>query len=180
LGKRKDLTGQKFGHLTVIEMLYDYEKSGKKRTVCRCICDCGNEKIADPWHIQNRPNASCGCMVKYYRALHNRTNEIGNKYGRLLITGIDYSVKPSVAICKCDCGNIIRRNKAEVVCGDIQSCGCLHRDRVAEVNTKDFTDMVSDSGVVFVSRAYKNKRVFGCGTVFARYAEKHLLHYRQK
>lgn len=152
--KRKDLTGQKFGYLTVVEMLYHY--NGGRHTHCKCLCDCGNEHIISADHLQKRNNVSCGCMSNYHRAINNRTNEIGNKYGRLTIIDIDYSVKPSIAICECDCGEIIRVIKADVVNFHTQSCGCLQSEMTSQANEKDFTDVVSDSGVILKRRAYKN------------------------
>ena len=37
--KRVDLTGKKFGKLTVLETLYDY--NGYNRATYKCRCDCG-------------------------------------------------------------------------------------------------------------------------------------------
>lgn len=151
---KKDLTGQKFGHLTVVEMLYRY--NGGRRTYCKCLCDCGNEHIIGADHLQKRKNASCGCMSNYYKAINNRTNEIGNKYGRLTVLDIDYDVSPSVAICECDCGKVIKAVKADVVSLHTQSCGCLQSEMTSKANEKDFTNVVSDSGVILKRRAYKN------------------------
>ena len=152
--KRKDLTGQKFGHLTVVEMLYRY--NGGRHTHCRCVCDCGNEHVISADKLQKRKNVSCGCMSNYYRIINNRTNEIGNKYGRLTIVDIDYNIKPSVAICECNCGEIVRVSKADVVSGHTQSCGCLQSERASVVNEKDFSNIVSDAGVIIKRKAYKN------------------------
>lgn len=154
--KRKDLTGQKFGHLTVVEMLYHY--NGGRHTHCKCICDCGNEHIISADKLQKRENVSCGCMSNYYRTINNRTNEIGNKYGRLTIIDIDYNERSSIAICQCDCGEIVRTSKTGVVSGHTQSCGCLQSERASMANEKDFTNIVSDTGVVIKRRAYKNSR----------------------
>lgn len=141
--------------LTVVEMLYQHNNS--RRTYCRCICDCGNEKIIEASHLQSRNNLSCGCMTTYYRTLHNRTNEIGKKYNMLEIIDIDYSVKPSIAVCKCDCGNIKRISKADVVSGHIKSCGCLQKRIASKVNTKDFFGIISESGVKLINKNQKNK-----------------------
>lgn len=44
--ERLDLTGQKYGRLTVIERADDYiTKSGKSIKRWKCKCDCGNETI---------------------------------------------------------------------------------------------------------------------------------------
>lgn len=42
----QDLTGQRFGKLTVLERADDYiSPSGHKMTRWLCKCDCGNQKI---------------------------------------------------------------------------------------------------------------------------------------
>lgn len=58
----KDLTGQKFGRLTVIKMA-DYRKKGKITWVCRC--DCGNY-VDMPGINLTKANGtkSCGCICK--------------------------------------------------------------------------------------------------------------------
>ena len=61
MGKRIDLTGQKFGKLTVIEMIYG---SGDKKTYCRCKCDCGNEVIREQYGLKRTKMPSCGCARK--------------------------------------------------------------------------------------------------------------------
>lgn len=138
-------------------MLYRY--NGGKHTYCKCECECGNEKIICIDHLK-RKNISCGCKATYYRSINNRTNEIGKKFGRLTIIDIDYSKKPSIAKCKCDCGNEIHIYKADVVSGHTQSCGCLQSDRTSESNTKDFSDIKSESGVIIVDKAYKKNGVW--------------------
>lgn len=54
---RKDLTGQKFGRLTAIEI------SGRKGTkmLWRCLCDCGQEKFIQSSRLINGLVKSCGC-----------------------------------------------------------------------------------------------------------------------
>lgn len=152
--KRKNLIGNRYGHLIVEEMLYGYKG---KRTYCRCKCDCGNDHIIMADHLQNRRNPSCGCMVDYYKSINNRTNEIGKIYGQLKIVDIDYSNKPSIAICECSCGSIIRVNKADVVSGHTQSCGCFQAQQASKFNTKDFTGFKSESGVVICKPLYQNE-----------------------
>lgn len=58
-----DLTGQRFGMLTVVERVDDYvSPSGGKSPRWRCICDCGNEKIALSCWLRSGAVTSCGCM----------------------------------------------------------------------------------------------------------------------
>lgn len=59
LGKiRKDITGKKFGRLTVIRP--DTESSRRYRWVCRC--DCGNIKSIEGTKIRTGHTQSCGCL----------------------------------------------------------------------------------------------------------------------
>lgn len=53
-----DITGQRFNRLTVIERAH-VDKKGN--TYWRCICDCGQEKIARGTHVRGNIAKSCGC-----------------------------------------------------------------------------------------------------------------------
>lgn len=53
-----DLTGQRFGRLTVIERA---ENKGKQ-TRWRCKCDCGNETIIRSTDLTSGASKSCGCL----------------------------------------------------------------------------------------------------------------------
>lgn len=60
----KDLTGQKFGFLTVLELAY----TKNRKSYWLCLCDCGNKKIIRSDCLKSstgRPcTVSCGCYVK--------------------------------------------------------------------------------------------------------------------
>lgn len=56
--KSIDLTGQRFGRLTVVSK----EKSGKGRSRWRCVCDCGNEKYVLGYNLTSGATKSCGCL----------------------------------------------------------------------------------------------------------------------
>lgn len=60
MGKLKDLTGQKFGKLTVIERA---EKKGKY-SFWVCQCECGNKKIIRQDNLTTGHTTSCGCNAK--------------------------------------------------------------------------------------------------------------------
>lgn len=137
-------------------MLYGYNNG--RHTYCKCVCDCGNEKIVSVDYIKKQKYTSCGCQTNYLRSINNRTNELGNKYNRLTIIEIDYSTRPSVAKCVCDCGKEVIVPKAEVISGHTKSCGCLQSERTSKANTKDFSNKCSDSGVKIISRSHKNSR----------------------
>ena len=58
--KRLDLTGQRFGRLTV---LCPAENIGK-RTAWACRCDCGREITVKTCHLRNGHVTSCGCIKR--------------------------------------------------------------------------------------------------------------------
>ena len=57
MSKLKDLTGQRFGRLTVIKRA---ENDKHNRPTWLCRCDCGNEKIISSVSLQKQK--SCGCL----------------------------------------------------------------------------------------------------------------------
>ena len=60
-GRLKDLTGMKFGRLTVIER----RGSDKhKKALWLCKCDCGNEVIVRGSNLKDGFTTSCGCHQK--------------------------------------------------------------------------------------------------------------------
>lgn len=68
-GKRIDLTGLKFSHLTVIEYV-GKEKYGQ--TIWKCKCDCGNYKDIRGSKLRSGEVKSCGCMRHPYK--HHMTD----------------------------------------------------------------------------------------------------------
>ena len=59
--KFEDLTGQRFGYLTVIK------KAGKNKSdkiLWLCKCDCGKLKIIQGASLKNGRTKSCGCLRK--------------------------------------------------------------------------------------------------------------------
>ena len=56
-GKRLDLTGQRFGRLTVLHRVDNIDG----RTAWRCRCDCGRETAAKTYHLRSGHVTSCGC-----------------------------------------------------------------------------------------------------------------------
>ena len=67
MGKVKDLTGQKFGRLTVVKQsgFGNKNKHGSRYAKWLCKCDCGNycERTTDILK-RSRNDHSCGCLAK--------------------------------------------------------------------------------------------------------------------
>lgn len=54
-----DETGNRYGHLVVLEY---YGKNNDNKTLWRCQCDCGNEKITTGKSLRGGLCKSCGCL----------------------------------------------------------------------------------------------------------------------
>lgn len=65
MGCFKDLTGQKFGRLTVIRQngFTQPNKHGHRKAIWYCLCDCGNfvDRTTD---VLKKGRSSCGCRQK--------------------------------------------------------------------------------------------------------------------
>lgn len=61
----KQMIGEKFGKLTVVQRVEDYvAHNGKHRIMYLCKCDCGNEKVIRGEHLRSGHTQSCGCLRK--------------------------------------------------------------------------------------------------------------------
>lgn len=60
----KDLVGQRFGKLLVVENIEGRSKTGRK--LYKCLCDCGNEIILHTNQLTTHHTNSCGCLLSYY------------------------------------------------------------------------------------------------------------------
>jgi len=56
----EDLTGRRFGKLTVLK----HERVVGKNHQWMCICDCGNEKVIAVSSLRSGATKSCGCLAK--------------------------------------------------------------------------------------------------------------------
>lgn len=61
MSRRIDLTGQRFGRLTVIERA---ENSFDGHSRWMCICDCNRYCIVDSRNLKRGTTKSCGCMSR--------------------------------------------------------------------------------------------------------------------
>ncbi len=60
MSKRIDLTGQKFGRLTVTEYSHTHDGCA----FWKCICDCGNIVVVRSRDLRSGRTKSCGCLHK--------------------------------------------------------------------------------------------------------------------
>jgi len=61
MGKPIDMTGNRYGRLSVIEMS-GYNNHNQR--LWRCVCDCGNESEVIGFLLRQGQTKSCGCLLK--------------------------------------------------------------------------------------------------------------------
>src|ERR1035437_10132264 len=76
--KRIDLTGQKFGKLTVIQ--YDHTEKPRGTAFYLCLCECGNNVICQSGHLKSGHTQSCGCFQQEQAKIASTNNTWGRKY----------------------------------------------------------------------------------------------------
>lgn len=75
---RLDLSGQRFGRLTAIEMV---GPDRYKQIVWRCLCDCGNEAFVSASRLYRGVVRSCGCLRRDTTRINKTIH--GHRYERL-------------------------------------------------------------------------------------------------
>lgn len=150
MAKAIDLTGQKFGHLTVIERDFEAQEQHKpeRQAWWKCYCDiCKQTKSLRASVIKK--SQTCGCKRnsdKKERKLIQpkpKTKEnfrgidlTGQKFNRLLV--LEYADEKHQVFygnkhkntwkCLCDCGNIHYATTENLRRGDTPSCGCITKE----------------------------------------------------
>lgn len=133
-----DLTGQRFGKLTVIDRADDIiDKSGRKIVAWHCKCDCGKKCVVRSTNLKNGITKSCGCIARKIRRTKrdtpnkNAEDFIGRQFG---VLKIEKEIKPyrdpkgnkrRRFRCKCYCGKYKDVRIDELTNGFVVSCGCL-------------------------------------------------------
>lgn len=60
---KHDLTGKKFGRLTVIKRQPLSESRTRTTVYWTCLCDCGKSTVARSYELRNLSHRSCGCLI---------------------------------------------------------------------------------------------------------------------
>ena len=149
-----DLTGRRFGRLTVIE------DSGRRRGGCvlwRCRCDCGGEALYTRGQLTGGKAVSCGCQRR--RGGHARRDLTGQRFGRLTalypVEKKDRRTATSACWrCRCDCGKETDVYAASLLHGLTRSCGCLNHEH--RVRMHEYMHYGNDTCVERLVRAQKN------------------------
>lgn len=93
MGKFIDMTGQRFGRLTVIKRAKNHiQPNGVNVVMWECKCDCGNEIIVSGMSLRRGDTKSCGCFHKECASNQGRKNKKYNTYDLSGDYGIGYTL----------------------------------------------------------------------------------------
>ena len=135
----KDRTNIKYGRLTAMEYM------GK--SMWKCKCDCGNEKIVFGGHLEDGHTKSCGCFRP------PRTNLENQVFGKLTVKNWEGNGKWK---CQCECGTEVLVQTYNLKNGNTQSCGCLQKQRAGEAS---FISLIGNRyGKLIVQERVENNR----------------------
>ena len=160
-----DLTGKKFGRLTVLYRDKEYQTQHNSRYVYwRCKCECGNEVTVKGILLTQGKTKSCGCLHREQSKINGGFKDLtGKRYGKLTVIGIDEEYRKQHHIkanhtywkCKCDCGNIVSVLGNSLNNGRTVSCGC----RLKEVGKEQALDLTGQrfGKLVALKRVENNK-----------------------
>ena len=158
MGKFFDLTGKRFGMLTVLGGAENkYSKIGKPIVMWKCLCDCGGETIASTGSLNSGNKTTCGCKK------NREQNLIGQRYGKLKVIKRHGSKKKNGILeweCLCECGNttIVSTKNLQRKDNPTISCGCT-KPKYENLIGKRFGKLVvikeSDDYVLKTGEHYK-------------------------
>lgn len=148
MSKLIDLTGRRFGRLVVVERA----ESRNKRTVWKCVCDCGTVKGIVARDLLAGHAVSCKCYAREKQSKHRTHDHTGKVFGKLTVLHRDVSkkfFKPHWVV-RCECGVVKTIPAQRLICQHAQSCGCLLKARgPASKSWKSGRHLVSGYVVTF-------------------------------
>lgn len=128
-----DLTGQKFGDLTVIRRI-ENSRSGASRWLCGCVCGADYEVLGTLLTNGKRTRCTSRAHGKNY-AFADIT---GQRFGRLtaLYPSRRYDKSGSVIWrCRCDCGTETDISYNSLMYTKLKSCGCQKKEHDQKLRT---------------------------------------------
>ena len=156
MSKLIDLTGQKFGKLTVLEQA-ETRIRPNGYTVCywKCVCECGTEKEVDGASLRNGTTLSCGC----WRKERNKKDLTEQRFGHLVAIKEIGTNKDRRAIwlCKCDCGNYHETLGKYLLDGSTTSCGCRKEQILKQTAESLITHHMSNTRLYNIWIAMRNR-----------------------
>lgn len=135
MGQFVDLTGKKFGSLTVTGIS---SKSDKYDNIYwNCLCECGKNHPVRASSLKNGHTKSCGCIKLV-------EDDAGKVFGELTVLGrIDKISSSPFLNCLCSCGAQLPVRRDLLTKGKIISCG----NKLKHKNLK--SKLIDETGNVY-------------------------------
>ena len=135
LAKFKNIIGEKFSRLTVIDITDERKDGG---VVWLCQCECGNIIKCNTKSLRSGNTRSCGCLQKEIISNRRKKDLTNLRFGKLIALSPTIEKKHGSIIwnCICDCGNYHKVSAEVLLSGHCKSCGCLRsigNQRVKEI-----------------------------------------------
>lgn len=118
MGRKVDLTGQRFGKLVALSEVAERDKH--KRVLWKCLCDCGKQIQVAGGALKSGNTKSCGCIT-------TAIDLVGQRFGKLVALNSTNkrSGRSMIWTCKCDCGDYTEVSASNLSNGHTKSCGCI-------------------------------------------------------
>ena len=126
----KNLIGQTFNRLTVIDYLGQTNDGRTSVWLCRCVC--GKETKVTAANLRSGSVKGCGCARRLDRA--------GKTFGRLTV--VSFAWMDGVLsrwLCRCTCGKGAVPLGRDLISGGVRSCGCLKSEGTRARQFEDLT-----------------------------------------
>ncbi len=131
MAKFQDLTGKRFGRLTVMGRAKRKDRRGTAYWLCRC--DCGRRRAVRGQNLRSGRTQSCGCR----RKLMPRTRYdclLKKRFGMLEVRALlGNGTQRDLWLCVCGCsGRRVFVRGDHLLSGQTRSCGCLRSEASAK------------------------------------------------
>ena len=138
MGKKIDLTGQRFGKLVVVSESTERDKN--RNIMWHCLCDCGEKSKIRGDNLKSGRSKSCGCL------LSENLDLTGQRFGKLTV--IEYAKKRVRRLiaweCLCECGTRIQVTTQALRTGNTKSCGCFKLERSSGENNPSYNPNLTE------------------------------------
>lgn len=86
-----DLTGRRFGRLTVVRRVEDrVTPSGRRIAQWLCYCECGGQCVVQGWNLSRGLTRSCGCYAREQHVKRGQTMNLKHGHNRRKAVSPEY------------------------------------------------------------------------------------------
>lgn len=124
----EDLTGRRFGRLTVLRAAQPH--------FYQCRCDCGNIVTLRDTLLISGFLHSCGCA----RGDNRKKDITGMRSGKIVAVEPTQERRFGAVLwrCRCDCGEELLTEGHKIISGAVKSCGCTRRSAPLDLTNQRF------------------------------------------